>query len=88
MLWTGKLPLVILSLILPVLIVPLISTFLFPEVPITTSILAGVVLSLFIAIGLRFIQGVKALGTRFFIAMVTIAVFVGLLIAVLSKFLL
>ena len=86
-LWTGKWPLVVLSLILPVLIVPIVSVLLYPEVPLTTPILVGVVISLFVAIGLRAIQGAKALGTRFFIAMVIIAIF-GLLLAVLSKLLL
>ena len=63
-LWTGKWPLVVLSLILPVLIVPIISVRLYPEVPLTTAVLGGVVLSLFVAIGLRLIQAVKALGKR------------------------
>ena len=85
MLWTGKLPLVILSLILPVLIVPLISVLLYPEIPLTTSILAGVILSLFVAIGLRLIQGAKALGARVVIAITIIAVFIGLLMGPLPK---
>jgi len=88
MLWTGKLPLVILSLILPVLIVPLISVLLYPEIPLTTSILAGVILSLFVAIGLRLIQGAKALGARVVIAITIIAVFIGLLTGLLPKLLL
>jgi hypothetical protein len=88
MLWTGKWPLIVLSLILPVLIVPLISVLLYPEIPFTTAVLGGVILSLLVAIGLRLIQSAKALGTRFVIAMVIVAVFVGLLTAVLSKLLL
>ena len=67
-LWTGKWPLIILSLILPVLIITIVSVLLYPEVPLTTPILVGVIISLFVAIGLRAIQGVKALGSRFFIA--------------------
>ena len=85
MLWTGKLPLVILSLILPILIVPLISALLYPKTPLTTSILAGVILSLFVAIGLRLIQGAKALGARVVIAITIIAVFIGLLMGPLPK---
>ena len=79
---------VILSLILPVLIVPLISVLLYPEIPLTTSILAGVILSLFVAIGLRLIQGAKALGARVVIAITIIAVFIGLLTGLLPKLLL
>jgi lipopolysaccharide export LptBFGC system permease protein LptF len=86
-LWTGKVPLVVLSLVLPVLIVPLISVLLFPEVPLTISIVVGVVFSLFVAIGLRLIQGAKAAGTRFIIAAIVIAVLIGLLAAILTKFL-
>jgi hypothetical protein len=84
-LWTGKLPLVILCLILPVLIVLLINVLLFPEVPLTTSILEGVILFLFVAIGLRLIQSVKALGVRFVLVIIVIAVFVGLLTGLLPK---
>ncbi len=87
MLWTGKVPLVVLSLVLPVLIVPLISVLLFPEVPLTISIVVGVVFSLFVAIGLRLIQGAKAAGTRFIIAAIVITVLIGLLTAILTKFL-
>lgn len=85
MMWTGKLPLVILSLILPVLIVPLIGVLLYPEVPLTTSILGGVLLSLFVAIGLRLIQSAKAFGARFVIAVIVIAILVGLLTGLLPK---
>ncbi len=87
MLWTEKLPLVILSLFLPVLIVPLISILLYPEIPLTTSILAGAIFSLFVAIGLRFIQGAKAFGARFVIAIIVIAVVIGLLMGLLPKLL-
>jgi hypothetical protein len=87
MLWTGKFPLVILSLVLPVLIVPLIGLLLFPEVPLTTTILAGVVVSLFVAVGLRLVQSAKALGARFAIVLVVLCVLVGLLIGLLSKLL-
>jgi hypothetical protein len=87
MLWTGKLPLVILSLILPVLIVPLISILLFPEVSLTTAILGGVILSLFVAIGLKLIQGAKAFGARFIIATIIIAVLIGLLMGLLPQLL-
>ena len=88
LLWTGKWLLVVLGLILPVLIVPLVSMLLYPEVPLTTPILLGLIISLFVAIGLRAIQSAKALGTRFFIAIAIIAVFVGLLLAILFKLLL
>jgi Na+/glutamate symporter len=87
MLWTGKLPLVILCLILPVFIIPLISILLFPEVPFTTAILAGVILSLFVAIGLRLIQGAKVVGARFIIAVIVIAILIGLLAGILPKLL-
>jgi hypothetical protein len=87
MLWTGKWLLVILSLVLPILIVPLISMWLFPQVPLITSILGGVFASLLVAIGLRFIQSTKALGVRFAVAVVLLAVVVGLLLSVLPKLL-
>jgi hypothetical protein len=85
MLWTGKWPLVILSLILPVLIVPLISVLIFPEVPLTTAILGGVIISLLAAIGLRLIQSTKAFGARFIVAVIVIAVLAGLLAGILPK---
>lgn len=84
-LWTGKLSLVVLSLILPVLIVPLVGVLLYPEIALTTSILSGVVISLFAAIGLRLIQSAKAFGPRFVIAVLVIAVLVGLLMGLLPK---
>jgi hypothetical protein len=87
MLWTWKLSLVILSLILPILIVPLISILFFPEVTLTTSILGGLFLSLVVAIMLRFIQSAKAFGVRFIVVVIIIAVFAGLLAGVLSKLL-
>ncbi len=87
MLWTGKVPLVILSLILPVLIVPVICVLLFPEVPLITSILAGVVFSLFVAAGLQFLQSTKAFGARLVIAILIIVVLVGLMIVLLPKLL-
>ena len=86
-LWTGKWPLVVLGLILPVLIVPLVSMLLYPEVPLTTPILLGLIISLFVAIGLRTIQSAKALGTQFFVATAVVAVFIGLLLVILVKLL-
>ncbi|MGD6806866.1 MAG: hypothetical protein ACQCN4_07890 [Candidatus Bathyarchaeia archaeon] len=86
-LWTGKVSLVILSLILPVLAVPLIGLLLFPEVPLTTTVLAGFFVSLFVAIGLRLVQSAKALGARFAIVLVVLCVLVGLLTGLLSKLL-
>lgn len=87
MLWTGKWPLIVLALVLPVLILPLLNVLLFPEVPITTSILAGVIISLLEAIGLRLIQSAKAFGARFILAIIIISIVVGLLVVLLSKLL-
>ncbi len=87
MLWTGKGLLVILSLILPVLIVPLVSALLYPELPVDTSVLGGAVFSLFVAVGLRLVQSAKAVGARFVLAIVIIAVLIGLLMGLLPKIL-
>jgi hypothetical protein len=85
MLWTGKRSLVILSLVLPVLIVPLISVLIFPEVSITTALLGGVFLSLLAVLGLRLIQSAKAFGARFIVAVIVIAVLAGLLMGILPQ---
>lgn len=79
--------LVVVSLVLPVVVVPLVCVLFFPEVSVVSAVLCGVVFSLFVAIVLRFIQGVKAFGARLFIAVIVIAVLAGLLLGLLPKLL-
>ena len=76
--WDRKWRLVIAAILLPILLVPIISVFLFPETPLTTSLLYGLLLSLFVASAIRILQQVEWLGLR-----VVIFVLVGAALLVL-----
>ena len=62
--WDRKWRLVIAAILLPILLVPIISVFLFPETPLTTSLLYGLLLSLFVAMAIRILQLVELYGLR------------------------
>jgi len=52
------------AILLPILLVPIISVFLLPETPLTTSLLYGLLLSLFVAMAIRILQLVQLYGLR------------------------
>jgi len=64
--------LVTVAILLPILLVPIISVFLLPETPLTTSLLYGLLLSFFVASAFRILQQIERLGSR-----VVILVMVG-----------
>jgi len=68
--WDRKWRLVIVAILLPILLVPVISVFLFPETPLTESLLYGVVFSLFVASAFRILQQIERLGLRVVILVV------------------
>jgi len=77
--WDRKWRLVIVAILSPILLVPIISVFLFPKTPLTESLLYGMVFSLFVASAFRILQQIERLGLR-----VVIFVVVGAALLVLS----
>ena len=65
--WDRKWRLVLVAILLPILLVPIISVFLFPETPLAESLLIGGVFSLFVAFAFRILQAIERLGLRVFI---------------------
>jgi len=59
--------LVIVAILLPILLVPIISVFLFPETPLTKSLLDGLVFSLFVALAFLILRQIEQVGLRFVI---------------------
>ena len=78
--WDGKWRLVIVAILLPILLVPIISVFLFPETPLTESLLYGSVFSLFVALAFRILQIIEWLGLRVVILVLVGAALLGLLL--------
>jgi hypothetical protein len=64
--------LVIVAILLPTLLVPIISVFLFPETPLTEALLNGSVFSSFVALAFLILRQIERLGLR-----VVILVMVG-----------
>ena len=62
--WDRKWRLVIVAILLPILLVPIISVFLFPETPLTESFLYGAVFSLFVALAFRILQHIEWWGLK------------------------
>jgi hypothetical protein len=85
--WDRNWRLAIFIILFPIWSAPMVSVLLFPETPLIRSVLYGLILSLFIAIGFRAAQTAKRVGLRFLIAVVLLAVLAGLLIGVLSSLL-
>jgi hypothetical protein len=75
--------LVIIAVLFPILLVPVISVFLFPETPLTKSLLFGSVFSLFVALAFKQLRLIEGWGLRTYI-LVTVgtALFTLLLIFV------
>jgi hypothetical protein len=77
--WDRKWHLVIAAILLPFLVVPIISLFLFPEMLITESLLYGALSSLLVALVLRTLQQIELLGLK-----VVILVMIGATLLALS----
>lgn len=65
--WDRKWRLVMVAILLPILLVPIISLFLFPETPLTESLLYGSLLSLFVAWAFLTLRLIEWWGLRIFI---------------------
>jgi hypothetical protein len=83
--WDRKWQLVIAAILLPTFVVPAISVFLFPETPITETILYGAVCSLFVALAFRTLQQIELLGLRVFILMTVGATLLSLFLLFLFR---
>jgi hypothetical protein len=59
--------LVIVAILLPILLVPIISVFLFPETPLIKSLLYGSVFSLFVALAFKQLWTIERWGLRTYI---------------------
>ena len=68
--WDRKWRLVIVAILLPILLVPIINVLLFPETPLTESLLIGAVFSLFVASTFRILQLIEWKGSRVVILVV------------------
>lgn len=80
--WDRKWRLVIVATLLPILLVPIISVFLFPETPLTESLFCGSVFSLFIAFAFRILQHIELWGLRVVILVLVGAALLGLLLGI------
>jgi len=78
--WDRKWRLVIFAILLPILLVPIISVFLFPETSLTESLLYGSVFSLFVALAFRILKQIEMLGLRVVIIVVVGAALLSLLL--------
>ena len=78
--WERKWRLVLFIILLPILLVPIISVFSFPEIPLSNSILCGAVFSLFVALTFRILQQIERVGLRVVIFVVVGAALLGLLL--------
>ena len=76
--WDRRWRLVIIAILLPILLVPIINIFLFPETQLTQSLLYGAVFSLFVLLAFRILQHIEQLGLR-----VAILVLVGAALLIL-----
>ncbi len=72
--------LVIVAILLPILLVPIISVFLFPETPLTESLLNGLVFSLFVALAFLILRQIEQLGLRIVILVTVGTVLLTLLL--------
>jgi len=74
--------LVIVAILLPILLVPIISVFLFPETPLTESLLYGSLLSFFVAWAFLKLRIIEWWGLRIFILVTVGTVLLSLLLLV------
>jgi hypothetical protein len=85
--WDRKWRLVIAATPLPILLVPIISVFLFPEKPLTESLLYGAISSLFVLSVFRILQHIEWWGLRAVILVVVGGALLGLLLGFMFKIL-
>ena len=83
--WDRKWRLVIVATLLPILLVPIISVFLFPEKPLTESLLYGAVSSLFVLLAFRILQHIEWWGLRVVILVVVVGALLGLLLGFVAS---
>jgi len=76
--WDRRWRLVIVVILLPLLVVPIISVILFPETPLTTALLYGLVLTFFVLWALKILGLIEFYGLRF-IGLVYACIVVALL---------
>ena len=78
--WDRKWRLAIVATLLPILLVPIISVFLFPGKPLIESLLYGAVSSLFVLLAFRILQHIEWWGLRVVILVVVVGALLGLLL--------
>jgi hypothetical protein len=83
--WDRKWRLVIAAILLPIMLVPIVSVFLFPETPLIVSLLYGMVFSLFVASAFRILQHIKWWGLRAVVLVMVGAALLGLLLGFVFK---
>jgi hypothetical protein len=65
--WDRRWRLVIIAILLPILLVPIINIFLFPETPLTESLLYGLVFTFLVLWALKILGLIEFWGLRFVI---------------------
>jgi len=65
--WNKRWRLVIVVILLPLLLVPIISVILFPETPLTTALLYGLVFTFFVLWALKILGLIEFWGFRFIV---------------------
>jgi len=83
--WDRKWRLVVVATLLPILLVPIISVFLFPEKPLTESLLYGAVSCLFVLLAFRILQHIEWWGLRVVILVVVVGALLGLLLGFMFR---
>jgi hypothetical protein len=83
--WDRKWRLVIAVILLPLLVVPVISLFLFPEMLIIESLLYGALISLLVALALRILQQIELLGLKVVILMLVGAALLALSLSLVFR---
>jgi len=78
--WDRKWYLVIVAFLLPILLVPIISVFLFPETPLTESLLYGSLLSFFVLWAFKILGLIEFWGLRFVVLVTVGAALLSLLL--------
>jgi hypothetical protein len=78
--WDRRWRLVIVVILLPLLLVPIVSVFLFPETPLAESLLYGAISSLFVLFAFRILQHIELLGLRVVIFVLVGGTLLGLLL--------
>jgi len=78
--WDRRWRLVIVVILLPLLLVPIISVILFPETPLTESLLYGLVLTFFVLWAFKILGLIEFWGLRFVVLVMVGAALLSLLL--------